>query len=61
MFKIEKILPSRMERIAKFQYKGEKFLFMFFVYLVLVGVAFIFLYPLIYMVVTSLKTVGDIV
>lgn len=61
MFKLEEILPGKMKKIAKFQHKGGKYLFILFVCLVLVGIAFVFLYPLAYMIVTSLKSAQDLV
>lgn len=60
MFRTQEILRYK-EEILRFQYKGRKFLFMLLIYVVLASISFVFLYPLIYMVVTSLKSVEDIV
>ncbi len=50
---------NKIDKISRFGYKNKDFLFKFFVYLILIDVAFVFLYPLIYMVVASLKTAQD--
>lgn len=63
MHKIREIfsgkVKGKIEKMSKFRYKNREFLFKFFMYLILIDVAFVFLYPLIYMVVVSLKTPQD--
>jgi multiple sugar transport system permease protein len=60
MFKIQEILRAKIGEMASFQHKGRRFFFVLFVYLLLITIAFVFLYPLIYMIATSLKTMQDI-
>ena len=60
MSRIQEILRAKIGEIANFQYKGRRFFFALFVYLLLINITFVFLYPLIYMITTSLKTVQDL-
>lgn len=55
------VLPSSIQHPDKFRRAGRRLAGQILLYFLLIGISVVFLYPILYMVVNSFKTVGDLV